>query len=144
MSPDEWQALLAASLDEVEPPEDGEEVLDPEGAAMPWDEDLTAIEDETDRIAAERFADAQCLAQEETAELAGAAAAAEARRRGPRGPGLPGSAGRVPGPSGGPAGGSVSGSAWTARPGQRACTVSSRAPSAAAGSPRPARTRSSG
>ena len=101
MSPDEWEALLAAGLDEVEPPEDGDEDLDPESCALPSDEDLAALEDETDRIAAERFADAQYLTQAETAELAAASAASEARKRGPRGPGLPGSADRVPGASGG-------------------------------------------
>src|ERR1700722_4096129 len=72
MSPSEWEALLAASLDEVEPPEDGEEYLDPESCVLPPDEDLALIEAEAGRFAAERFADARYLAQEETAELAGA------------------------------------------------------------------------
>src|ERR1700733_12708165 len=45
MSPGEWEALLAASLDEVEPPgDDGEEHLDPEGCVLPPDEDLAVIE----------------------------------------------------------------------------------------------------
>jgi hypothetical protein len=117
MPPDEWEALLAASLDEVEPPEDGEEHLDPEDSVLPPDEDLAVIEDETDRFAAECFAEAQCLGQPETAELAGASAASEARRRGPRGPGLPGSADLVPGTSGGPAGGFGAGQCLDLAPG---------------------------
>ena len=107
MSPAEWEALLAASRDEVEPPgDDDEEYLDPEGCVLPPDEDLAAIEAEAARFAAEHAADAVYLAREETAELAGQVAADQARKRGPRGPGLPGSADRVPGRSGGPAGGS--------------------------------------
>ena len=90
MSPAEWEALLAASLDEVEPPGDDEDE-DPESFALPWDEDLAAIEAETARTAAERAADAEFLAREDTAELAGRVAADQARQRGPRGPGLPGS-----------------------------------------------------
>ena len=117
MSPAEWEALLAASLDEVEPPEDSEEHLDSEGSVLPPDEDLAAIEDETDRFAAERFADEQYLAQAETAELAGAMAASEARKRGPRGPGLPGSADQAPGVSGGPAGGFGAGECLDTAPG---------------------------
>src|ERR1700760_1219121 len=63
MSPDEWQALLAASLDETEPPEDSEEHLDPEGSILPPDEDLAAIEAEAEQFAAEHRADAQYLSQ---------------------------------------------------------------------------------
>ncbi len=117
MSPGEWETLLAASLDETEPPEDGDEHLDPEDSVLPPDEDLAVIEDETGRFAAERFAEAQYLAQAETAELAGASAAYEARRRGPRGPGLPGSADLVPGMSGGPAGGFGAGQCLDLAPG---------------------------
>jgi hypothetical protein len=117
MSPDEWEALLAASLDEIEPPEDGEEYLDPEDSVLPPDEDLAVIEAETDRFAAERFADAQYVARAETAELAGASAASEARKRGPRGPGLLGSADQVPGVSGGPAGGFGAGQCLDLAPG---------------------------
>jgi hypothetical protein len=105
MSPGEWEALLAASVDEPEPPEDGEEHLDPEGSVLPPDEDLAVIEAEAARFAAERAADAEYLARAETAELAGMVAADQARKRGPRGLGLPGSADQVPGVSGGPAGG---------------------------------------
>ena len=105
MSPDEWEALLAASVDEIEPPEDGEEHLDPESSVLPPDEDLAVIEAEAARFAAEREADTACFAREETAELAGASAASEARKSGPRGSGLPGSANQIPGMSGGPAGG---------------------------------------
>jgi hypothetical protein len=120
MSPAEWEALLAASLDETEPPEDGDEHLDPEGSVLPPDEDLTVIEDQTGRFAAERFAEAQYLAQAETAELAGESAASEARKRGPRGPRLPGSAGLVPGMSGGPAGGFGTGQCLDLAPGSAA------------------------
>src|SRR5690242_10327763 len=102
LSLEEW---LASDSDDVEPPDFCEDDLDPEGSGLPWDEDLAAIVAETDRIAAERAADAEFLARAETAELAGAMLADEARRRGPRGPGLPGSAERVPGVSSGPAGG---------------------------------------
>jgi hypothetical protein len=86
MSPAEWEALLAASLDEDEPPGFGEEDEDPEDCVLPRDEDLAAIEAEAARIAAERAADAACFAREETAELAGRVAAGQARKRGPRGP----------------------------------------------------------
>jgi len=103
MSPDEWQAWLELDPADSEPAEDG--YADPDGTELPWDEDLAALEAETDQIAAERAADAEYLADAETAELAGAVAADQARRRGPRGPGLPGSAERVPGLSSGPAGG---------------------------------------
>ncbi|HEY2261810.1 MAG TPA: hypothetical protein VGI96_04200, partial [Streptosporangiaceae bacterium] len=119
MSPAEWEALLAASLDEVEPPGDDEDE-DPESCALPWDEDLAAIEAETARTAAERAADAEFLAREDTAELAGRVAADQARKRGPRGPGLPGSADRVPGVSGGPAGGFGAGECLDAAPGSAA------------------------
>jgi hypothetical protein len=117
MSPAEWEALLAASLDEVEPPGDGEEHLDPEGSILPPDEDLAAIEAETGRFAAERAADAACFTGEETAELAGQVSADQARKRGPRGPGLPGSADLVPGQSGGPVGGFGAGECLDAAPG---------------------------
>ena len=74
--PAEWEALLAASLDETEPPgDDDEEYLDPEGSILPPDEDLAAIEAEMARTAAERAADAEFLAGEDTAELAGRVAA---------------------------------------------------------------------
>src|SRR5690349_21710539 len=102
VSLEEW---LSWDVDEDEPPDFDEDDLDPEGSGLPWDEDLAAIVAETDRIAAERAADAAFLARPETAELAGALLADEARRRGPRGPGLPGSAERLPGVSSGPAGG---------------------------------------
>jgi hypothetical protein len=117
MLPGEWEALLAASLDEPEPPEDGEEHLDPEGSVLPPDEDLGAIEAEAARFAAERLADERYLARPETAELAGMVAADQARKRGPRGPGLPGSAELVPGVSGGPAGGFGAGQCLDAAPG---------------------------
>jgi len=117
MSSDEWEALLAASLDEVEPPEDGEEHLDPEGCVLPPDEDLAALEAETDRFAAEHAADAVYLAQAETAELAGRVAADQARKRGPRGPGLPGSGEVIPGISAGPAGGFSAGECLDTAPG---------------------------
>jgi hypothetical protein len=117
MSPGEWEALLAASVDEVEPPGDDEGYLDPEGCVLPPDEDLAAIEAETDRFAAEYAADAVYLARPETAELAGRVAADQARRRGPRGPGLPGSAGLAPGISSGPAGGFGAGECLDAAPG---------------------------
>src|ERR1700760_5109804 len=120
MSPAEWEAVLAASWDEVEPPGDeGEDYLDPEGSVLPPDEDLSAIEVEMVRTAAERAADAEFLTREGTAELAGRVAADQARKRGPRGPGLPGSADQVPGISGGPAGGvgAGRGPATRARPG---------------------------
>ena len=102
VSLEEW---LAADLNEEEPPGFDEDDLDPEGSALPWDEDLAALVAETDQVMAERAADAAFLARPGTAELAGAVLADEARRRGPRGPGLPGSAERVPGVSAGPAGG---------------------------------------
>jgi hypothetical protein len=118
MSPGEWEALLAASLDEVEPPgDDGEEHLDPEGCVLPPDEDLAVIEAEAARFAAERAADAVFLARAETAELAGRVAADQARKRGPRGPGLPGSADLIPGTSGGPAGGFGAGECLDTAPG---------------------------
>jgi hypothetical protein len=117
MSPAEWEALLTASLDEIEPPGDGEEHLDPEGSVMPPDEDLAAIEAETDRFAAERAADAVYLARAETAELAGRVAADQARKCGPRGPGLPGSADLAPGTSSGPAGGFGAGECLDTAPG---------------------------
>ena len=120
MSPAEWEALLAASLDEDEPPEDGEDYLYPEGCVLPPDVDLAVIEAETGRFAAERLADEEFLAQAETAELAGQVAADQARKR-IRGPGLPGSAVLVPGQSSGPAAGSAPGSAWMPRPDQRPC-----------------------
>ena len=97
MSPGEREALLAASPDEPESAEDGEEHPDPEGSVLPPEEDLAVIEAEAARFAGERAADAQYLAREETAELAGMVAADQARKRGPRGPGLPGSAELVPG-----------------------------------------------
>jgi len=102
LSLEEW---LASGSDDGEPPDFCEDDLDPEGSALPWDEDLAAIVAGTDRIAADRAADAACLARPETAELAGAVLADEAEKRGPRGPGLPGSAERVPRVSSGPAGG---------------------------------------
>jgi hypothetical protein len=118
MSPAEWEALLAASLDETEPPGDvDEDYLDPEGCVLPPDEDLAVIEAETDRFTAERLADEQYLARAETAELAGRVAADQARKRGPRGPGLPGSVELVPGISGGPAGGFGTGGCLDAAPG---------------------------
>jgi hypothetical protein len=118
MSPGEWEALLAAGLDEVEPPGDDDEgYLDPEGCVLPPDEDLAAIEAETDRFAAEHAADAVYLDRPETAELAGRVAADQARRRGPRGPRLPGSAGLAPGISSGPAGGFGAGECLDAAPG---------------------------
>jgi hypothetical protein len=116
MSPAEWEALLAASLDEVEPPAD-EEYLDPDGSVLPPDEDLAVIEAEAGQFAAERRADARYLARAETAELAGVVAADQARKRGPRGPGLPGSADLVPGISGGPAGGFGAGECLDTAPG---------------------------
>lgn len=121
---EEW---LAWDPDEEdEPPGFDEDDLDPEGSALPWDEDLAAIVAETDQVMAERAADAAFLARPETAELAGALLADEARRRGPRGPGLLGSAERVPGVSSGPAGGFGAGSAWIRRRDRRCCTGSSR------------------
>ena len=128
MSPAEWEALLAASLDEVEPPGDDEDE-DPESCALPWDEDLAVIEAETARIAAERAADAEFLALEDTAELAGRVAADQARKRGPRGPGTAGGL-RIVSPQcpqcpAGPAWGvRRGGSASMPRPGQRPCTLS--------------------
>ncbi len=119
MSAGEWEALLAASLDEVELPGD-EGYLDPEGCVLPPDEDLAVIEAETDRFAAERSADARYLARAETAELAGQIAADHARKRGPRGPGLPGSADLALGVSGGPAGGFGAGECLDAAPGSAA------------------------
>ncbi len=118
MSPGEWEALLAASLDEVEPPgDDDEEYLDPEGCVLPPGEDLAAIEAEAARFTAEHAADAVYLARAETAELAGRVAADQARKRGPRGPGLPGSADLIPGTSGGPAGGFGAGECLDTAPG---------------------------
>jgi hypothetical protein len=118
MPPGEWEALLAASVEEPEPPpEDGEEHLDPEGSVLPPDEDLAVIEAEASRFAAERAADAACFTREETAELAGASAASEARKSGPRGLGLPGSANQIPGMSGGPAGGFGAGQCLDLAPG---------------------------
>ncbi len=118
MSSAEWEALLAASVDETEPPgDDDEEHLDPEGSVLPPDEDLGMIETETDRFAAERWADERYLAGAETAELAGQVAADQARKRGLRGPGLPGSIGLVPGTSSGPAGGFGSGECLDTAPG---------------------------
>src|SRR5215467_85187 len=102
VSLEEW---LSWDVEEDEPPDFCEDDLDPEGSALPWDEDLAAIVAETDQVMAERAADAAFLARAETAELAGAMLADEARRRGPRGPGLPGSVERIPGVSSGPAGG---------------------------------------
>ena len=95
LSLEEW---LASDSDDVEPPDFCEDDLDPEGSALPWDEDLAAIVAGTDQVMAGRAADAAFLARPETAELAGAVLADEARKRGPRGPGLPGSADRIPGP----------------------------------------------
>jgi len=83
VSLEEW---LAWDVDEDEPPDFCEDDLDPEGSALPWDEDLAAIVAETDQVMAGRAADAEFLARAETAELAGAMLADEARRRGPRGP----------------------------------------------------------
>src|SRR3989440_3744943 len=83
VSLEEW---LAADLDEDEPPDFDEDDLDPEGSALPWDEDLAAIVAETDQIMAERAADAEFLARPQTAELAGAVLADEAEKPGPRGP----------------------------------------------------------
>jgi hypothetical protein len=118
MPPGEWEALLAASRDEVEPPgDDDEEYLDPESSVLPPDEDLAVIEAETGRFVAERAADVACFVQDDIAELAGASAAAEARKRGPRGPGLPGSADHVPGRSAGPAGGFGAGECLDTAPG---------------------------
>src|SRR5690242_1399142 len=138
LSLEEW---LASDSDDVEPPDFCEDDLDPEGSGLPWDEDLAAIVAETDRIAAERAADAEFLARAETAELAGAMLADEARRRGPRGPGLPGPAERIAGVSPGPAGGSGAGSAWTSRRGRRRCTGSPSGPWTPGASPRPPMTR---
>src|SRR5690242_4812795 len=117
VSLEEW---LSWDVDEDEPPGFCEDDLDPEGSGLPWDEDLAAIVAETDRIAAERAADAAFLARPETAELAGALLADEARRRGPRGPGLPGSAERLPGVSSGPAGGFAAGECLDTAPGSAA------------------------
>jgi hypothetical protein len=102
VSLEEW---LSWDVEEDEPPDFDEDDLDPEGSALPWDEDLAAIVAETDQIARERAADAAYMGRPQTAELAGAVLADEARKRGPRGPGLPGSAERIPGVSSGPAGG---------------------------------------
>jgi hypothetical protein len=114
VSLEEW---LAWDVNEDEPPDFSEDDLDPEGSALPWDEDLAAIMAETDQIAADRAADAAYLACPETAELAGAMLADEARRRGPRGPSLAGSAERVPGVWSGPAGGFGSGECLDTAPG---------------------------
>src|SRR5690242_12632683 len=59
VSLEEW---LSWDVDEDEPPAFDEDDLDPEGSALPWDEDLAAIVAETDRIAGERAADAAYLA----------------------------------------------------------------------------------
>ena len=115
MSREDWEAWLA--LDPPDPEPGGRVRRSRRTDVLPWDEDLAAIEAETDRIAAERAADAECLARPETAELAGAVIADEARRRGPRGPGLPGSADRVPGVSSGPAGGFGAGQCLDTAPG---------------------------
>src|SRR5689334_23123821 len=117
LSLEEW---LASDSDDGEPPDFCEDGLDPEGSALPWDEDLAAIVAETDQIMAERAADAEFLARAETAELAGAMLADEARRRGPRGPGLSGSAERTPGVSSGPAGGFAAGECLDTAPGSAA------------------------
>ena len=117
VSLEEW---LSWDVEEDEPPDFDEDDLDPEGSALPWDEDLAAIVAETDQIAADRAADAACLARAETAELAGAMLADEARRRGPRGPGLSGSAERVPGVSSGPAGGFAAAELLDTAPGSAA------------------------
>jgi hypothetical protein len=119
---EEW---LAWDVDEDEPPAFCEDDLDPEGSALPWDEDLAAIVAETDQIAAERAADAAYLAWPETAELAGAMLASDAEKRGPRGPGLPGSAARIPGCHLARRAGSLPRSSWTPRRDQRRCTGSS-------------------
>src|ERR1700742_2875972 len=69
MSPGEWEALLAASRDEIEPPgDDDDEYLDPEGSVLPPGEDLAAIEAEAGRFAAEHAADAEFIARAEAAE----------------------------------------------------------------------------
>ncbi len=68
VSLEEW---LAWDADEDEPPGFDEDDLDPEGSALPWDEDLAAIVAETDQVMAERAADAEFLARPQTAELAG-------------------------------------------------------------------------
>ena len=125
MSPGEWEALLAASLDEVEPPGDDEGYLDPEGCVLPPDEDLAVIEAETDRFAAERSADTPYLAGRRPRSWPGRPSD-QARKRGPRGPELPGSADLVPGVSGARRAGSGPGNAWMPRPGRRRCTGSSR------------------
>ncbi|HET9974288.1 MAG TPA: hypothetical protein VFQ68_39055 [Streptosporangiaceae bacterium] len=72
---------------------------------------------ETDQVMAQRAADAACLAQPGTAELAGTILADEAERSGPRGPGLPGSAERIAGVSSGPAGGFGAGGLLDTAPG---------------------------
>src|SRR5690242_18792175 len=51
---EEW---LAWDVDEDEPPAFCEDDLDPEGSALPWDEDLAAIVAETDQVMAGRVAD---------------------------------------------------------------------------------------
>jgi hypothetical protein len=117
LSLEEW---LAWDGDEDEPPDFDEDDLDPEGSTLPWDEGLAAIVAETDRIAAERAADAAYLACPQTAELAGAMLADEARKRGPRGPGLPGSAERIPRVSSGPAAGFAAGECLDTAPGSAA------------------------
>jgi uncharacterized protein DUF222 len=117
----DWEDWLALDADEGEaPPEDGEEYPDPDGCEVPWGEDLAAIVAETDRIMAERAADAEFLARPGTAELAGAVLADETRKRGPRGPGLPGSAERIAGVSSGPAGGFGAGGCLDTAPGSAA------------------------
>jgi hypothetical protein len=142
VSLEEW---LSWDVDEDEPPDFGEDDLDPEGSGLPWDEDLAAIVAETDQIAADRAADAEFLARAETAELAGAMLADDARRRGPRGPGLPGSAERIPGVSSGPAGGFGAGECLDTAPGSAFLHGSSRRRSIAApGWPKRPMTRSSG
>ncbi|MGD0241187.1 MAG: DUF222 domain-containing protein [Streptosporangiaceae bacterium] len=117
LSLEEW---LASDPGSDEPPPDGDGYLDPDSDELPWDEDLAAIIAETDRIAAERAADAEFLAQAGTAELAGAVLADAAEKRGPRGPGLPGSASLVPGVSSGPAGGFGAAEAFDTAPGSAA------------------------
>jgi len=119
VSLEEWLAWVPDE-DEDEPPDFCEDDLDLENCALPWDEDLAAIVAQTDRIMAERAADAAFLGRPGTAELAGAVLADEARKRGPRGPGLPGSAERIAGVSSGPAGGFGAGECLDTAPGSAA------------------------
>src|SRR5579871_5136661 len=103
MSAEEWQAradLDAAGDFDPDRFQDEDEFWGP-GEDMTG-ADLAALEDEADRLEAERELDAAFLADPATAELAGAVLAGEADKRGARGPGLPGSAGRVSGSSSGP------------------------------------------